>query len=391
MRYFRRLIIALVIFSLGIAGYFKFMNYDGTIEKYKKELCYFRTNSRNNCVEALSAATSKDNHSILVLGSSELDASDNVAYPVSIFKNGNSDFNMVFLGRGYTQSLHHAINVAALAEGLGVNKVVLILSPQWFTKSHLQSKIYASRFSERMFLETMKNPLLSIETKRAIVNRVEPLLKADPIEQKRIMDFKKIYVDNRLNPFRIIKYRIYDKFMDIKQKNAVVNDLRKSHFPQCNSFSMKDFDKATLLKLAIEAGDKACTNNNYFIYNEYYDTYIRKRESNVKGKSVKDSYCVSKEYDDLNLFLKVCKEVKVEPLIISVPVNGRWYDWTGFPQKDREQYYQNIRDICKKNDATLADFSDREYEPYFLKDIMHMGWKGWVYLDDAIYQFYKKQ
>ena len=204
------------------------------------------------------------------------------------------------------------------------------------------------------------------------------------------MDFKKIYVDNRLNPFRIIKYRIYDKFMDIKQKNAVVNDLRKSHFPQYDSFSMKDFAKDSLLKLAIAAGDKACTNNSYFIYDEYYDTYIRKRESNVKGRSAKDSYCVSKEYDDLNLFLKVCKEVKVEPLIISVPVNGRWYDWTGFPKNDREQYYQNIRDICKKNDVTLADFSDREYEPYFLKDIMHMGWKGWVYLDDAIYQFYKK-
>lgn len=390
MIYFRRLIIALIIFSLGIAGYFQFVNYNGTIEKYKKELCYFRTSSRNNSIEALHAATSKDNHSILVLGSSELSASDNVAFPVSIFKNGNSDFNMVFLGQGNTQSLHHSINVAALADGLDAKKVVLILSPQWFTKSHLQSKMYASRFSERLFVGAMKNPLLSNETKRAIVNRVEPLLKADPVEQSRIKDYRMIYVDNRLNPFRFIKYLLYDKFMDIKQKNAVVNDLRKSHFTQNVSFSMKDFDKDNLLNLAIAAGDEACTNNSYFIYDVYYDTYIRKRESNVKGKSVKDSYCVSKEYDDFKLFLKVCKEVKIKPLIISVPVNGRWYDWTGFPKKDREQYYQNIRNICKENDVALADFSDREYEPYFLKDIMHMGWKGWVYLDDAIYQFYKK-
>ena len=114
MIYFRKLIIALVVFFIGIISYFQFADCNGIIEKYKKELCYFRTNSRNNCVAALHAATSKDNHSILVLGSSELSAADNVAYPVSIFKNGNSDFNMVFLGRGNTQSLHHAINVAAL-------------------------------------------------------------------------------------------------------------------------------------------------------------------------------------------------------------------------------------------------------------------------------------
>ena len=110
----------------------------------------------------------------------------------------------------------------------------------------------------------------------------------------------------------------------------------------------------------------------------------------MKRKSVKESYCDSQEYNDLKLFIKVCRETNIEPLIISVPVNGRWYDWTGFPKNDREQYYQNIRDICKENAVTLTDFSDREYEPYFLKDIMHMGWKGWVYLDDAIYQFYKK-
>jgi len=37
-----------------------------------------------------------------------------------------------------------------------------------------------------------------------------------------------------------------------------------------------------------------------------------------------------------------------------------------------------------------ADFSDKEYEKYFLKDIMHMGWKGWVYFDEAVFNFYNQ-
>lgn len=46
--------------------------------------------------------------------------------------------------------------------------------------------------------------------------------------------------------------------------------------------------------------------------------------------------------------------------------------------------------IINVYEVELADFSDKEYEEYFLRDIMHLGWKGWVYLDEAVYQFYKQ-
>jgi D-alanine transfer protein len=39
--------------------------------------------------------------------------------------------------------------------------------------------------------------------------------------------------------------------------------------------------------------------------------------------------------------------------------------------------------------AKLADFSDREYEKYFLFDIVHFGWTGWIDVEQAIYEFAK--
>ena len=33
-----------------------------------------------------------------------------------------------------------------------------------------------------------------------------------------------------------------------------------------------------------------------------------------------------KDVQDLKLFLDLCVELNIEPLIISVPVNGKWYD-----------------------------------------------------------------
>ena len=113
--------------------------------------------------------------------------------------------------------------------------------------------------------------------------------------------------------------------------------------------------------------------------------------ASLKGSYSDASYVESPEYDDFRLFLDVCKELNIEPLIISAPVNGRWYDYAEFSKADRNTYYQNIRDICREYNVKLADFSQKEYEIYFLRDIMHLGWKGWVYLDRAVYEFYNNQ
>ena len=35
----------------------------------------------------------------------------------------------------------------------------------------------------------------------------------------------------------------------------------------------------------------------------------------------------------------------------------------------------------------LADFSQEEYEPYFLYDTQHLGWKGWLDVTQACIRF----
>ena len=39
--------------------------------------------------------------------------------------------------------------------------------------------------------------------------------------------------------------------------------------------------------------------------------------------------------------------------------------------------------------AELADFTSHEYEKYFLYDIVHFGWTGWIDVEEAIYRFAK--
>lgn len=377
-----------ILISIVFIFCFDFYNKKCLTDKINP-IIYWNSDLRNSCAYVMEKIITEN--SIVVLGSSELSSSDDVAYPRSLFKDGNSNYNMILIGRGYTQCLHHAINVGAYKDNLKNGKIVLILSPQWFTESHLTSDIYASRFQENNYVEVLKNRNINLETKLEVSERIHYLLTSDPNELDIIKKYEKIYLRESFNPMLHIEMFFYNLYKDVRTRF----DLKKAVENYTVSYDdspvkIENIDFENLLNQAELIGKNECTNNELGVYDEYFSTYIKSNYEASKNSNVNNKYTISKEYDDLRLFIKVCKQNQIEPLIISVPVNGRWYDYTGFPSSDRQLYYQNIRDICSEYKVSLADFSDKEYELYFLRDIMHMGWKGWVYLDEVVYEFFKK-
>ena len=100
------------------------------------------------------------------------------------------------------------------------------------------------------------------------------------------------------------------------------------------------------------------------------------------------SYLESPEYKDLKCFLDVCEDLEIEPMIVLLPVNGKWYDYTKFPKDGLAAYYSKVSDTVKEyQDAKLVDLSAISDQDYYLEDTIHIGWKGWVKLDEIIYQF----
>ena len=70
-----------------------------------------------------------------------------------------------------------------------------------------------------------------------------------------------------------------------------------------------------------------------------------------------------------------------------LPVHGAWYDREGVAHAERQAYYERIRGLCDDAGAAYADFSNCEYEKYFLCDTVHPGWCGWVRIEQAFYDF----
>ena len=52
------------------------------------------------------------------------------------------------------------------------------------------------------------------------------------------------------------------------------------------------------------------------------------------------------------------------------------------------QYYENVRAIAMEYGIEMLDLTGYEYEPYFMCDTMHLGWKGWLAVDRALIDFY---
>lgn len=147
-----------------------------------------------------------------------------------------------------------------------------------------------------------------------------------------------------------------------------------------------DWDKE--LTTAESTGKSKCTNNDLGIYDEYYKKYIKLNLAKMKDSSLHESYLKSPEYDDLNFLLESAKKLNMKILFISVPVNGRWYDYTGFPKDDRKAYYNKVENLITSYGFQIEDYSNEEYNKYFLCDVMHLGWKGWVKIDEAMDKFY---
>ena len=381
-------LIACALFAITITVIADVINveYKDVISRSGKILCYENNSVKSNCPEVLEEVL--DDNTIVMLGSSELPYYDEKSHPEIITNHGNSDFNIMMIGVGNVQSLMHTINAGGLEPYMKNKKIVLNLSPQWFSEGGIAPDAFSSRFSPRMLDSFMSNPHLSDDLKKRVLVRCEELFVSYPEGQKQVDSYKKQTNGEFQNPIEALTRGLTNSFSTLQSKKSIIDLDLKSYEEEYIEFDKVDY--YVLMSEAQKQGEEECTNNEFYIYDEYYDKYIKPNLQDLKDSMCNYSYSQSPEYNDLELFLDVCEELRLDVMLINVPVNGYWYDYAGFPKSEREEYYQKIRIIAENHGVQLLDLSEHEYTPYFLKDIMHLGWKGWVYIDEGIYRFYKE-
>ncbi|ETI70233.1 D-alanyl-lipoteichoic acid biosynthesis protein DltD [Neobacillus vireti] len=330
----------------------------------------------------------EDKHFLPIYGSSELARLDRF-HPVNYFKETGEDFTPFLVGRGGTESLIHFLNFSEHTDQLKGKKIVFVLSPQWFQPNGTDESHFAPNYSSLQGYDLAFNKKVNPTVKKMAIQR---LLTFSPIKNDPMLSIMfKAEITN--DPWTKRGAAIVRPFASAYRDLMVKKDLyyTLAGGTSRNREISSKVNNMSWEQLAVQAeqvGKRKSTNNPFYVSDYQYDK-IKKMVPSLKDKKGKASYGKSPEYDDFQLVLDLLKESGAQPLFISVPVNGNWYDYTGFPKEGRTSYYERIKKQIESEGFQIADFSDHEYDPYFMKDTIHIGWKGWVYTDKAIKEFYE--
>lgn len=334
----------------------------------------------------------KDNSFLPIYGSSELSRLDNF-HPSSYFLTNPKGFTPFLVGRGGSAAMYHFLNFSVQKDNLKGKKLVFILSPQWFTKKGEDERHFGSNFSELQAYQFALNPKIDARLVKRGSERMlsYEVVKSDPLLTSLL---KLNLKDGKQNPFYTSLLKgtghLYFKLLEKRDLLISLFDIPTKK-PNPNPSLTRDKSWDELNKIAHKTAKNKFTTNKFYITDSYYNHMIKSKVSSLKNYKSKESFSTSPEYQDFQMVLDVLKESGAKPLFISVPVNGYWYDYTGFNKENRIQYYTKIKHQITNEGFPVVDLSKYEYNKYFLTDTMHLGYKGWVKVDKEIVDFVKSK
>ena len=349
------------------------VRYSTAYEKYK---------SKDIILENITPKT------LVLLGSSELTTTINEEYhPKKIFN--YEDFNIMQIGVGNSQNIIHAATIGSIGNDMRNNEIVMIQSIQWFdNKNGILKDAFLSRISSEHVYNTMANDKISKETKEKFINRVIELSSTNKVLNKKYRSYKKYFVEEQGNFITGEFLKLDNYFYKLKNKYEFFKNKGRENYPLSGE-KTPDYNWKELDDKVTEQAKERTSNNDYQIDNTYYDKYIKSKYDQLKNSSKNTKYDESKEYDDLDILLSIVKDLNLNMKFAILPANGKWSDYTGIDSEKRQVAYNNLKEIAKKNNIEVMDYSSKEYEEYYMYDAMHLGWRGWIDFERDLYKLKK--
>lgn len=329
-----------------------------------------------------------DDKTLVVLGSSELGKVSEHPFHIKQLFNYD-DFHIMAIGGGNFQNIIQASMLGSLGNDFPKQKFILSESFIWFDQYGMNPKAFLSRVSNEHVYYTLINPKISKETKEKFMKRVLELSKDnknvhETFERykRRLVDHKGTIVDDWLIKMDVEKFALNNKISFYFTGN--VTPIPSSG-PVTPNYDWKELQNKYLNDAKVRT-----EGNDFGIEKRYYAAEIQNRLEKLKNSAAKYKYDISTEYDDYALVLQMAKEMGLEVEVVNFPINGKWYDYIGIGPEQRAVYAKKITEITESFGYKIMDLTSKEYEPYYMYDTVHPGWKGWPEVAEEMLKFYQK-
>ncbi|MEX6585230.1 D-alanyl-lipoteichoic acid biosynthesis protein DltD [Paraclostridium bifermentans] len=389
-------IIPLVVGGIFLFGLNKFLDSKIDYMLEEKDLKPIMNNSLSNIKDKGVIANNYflQKKDIMMLGSSELGHSTK-QHPTYYFNTNRSKNGVITIGRAYTQNLQDTTILGSFDPSIKDKKVVLLVSMQWFMdKEGVTSHHYQTRFSPTQFYAFLNNPDISKENKIKFANRASKLLIGSE-EYKSEAVYAKLYSsDTFVSKVEKVLLAPYFEFREdtVKLKEKGMLYERLVNLPDKKALAPgKPINWDKEMDQAIVDAKKRVGKNNLCIDKIYYKKNFGKNLDKVRGKYKDVNLIDSKEFDDYQLTLDVCNDLGIKPVIVLIPGMDKFYNVTGISKDERYEFYNKAGNLAKQHGFDVIDLRSKENEKYYLRDVMHLGTKGWVDVCEKLFKEFNQQ
>ncbi len=302
------------------------------------------------------------------------------------FENAPTGFQVSPVGTVGATSLIISQKIAALGSDLRDRRLAVVLSPAWFLMPATRADWYEGNFSLLAASELTFGSALDFELKRDFASRM--LQFPDTLEKSPLLEFalrrlsSGSWVD-RLIFCAIVPFgKMYTAGLELQDHLAAVAHIlyatkaapgQARQGPDRPKFTAKASEPSIWSQTKVEnppAETEAVTPGRL-------DPVFRNRMD------------AAPEWTDLELLLRALAKVHARPLLLSMPMDGRFYDRVGYSRLARENYYEKVRALARRYNFALIEFEEHDEDPAFLDaQHTHLTQEGWLFFDRALDDFY---
>jgi len=346
---------------------------------------------------ALQVAAASQPDLLLVIGSSELDFGG--SFQASrLFEHYPTGFTTFMVGRSGAADLIYLQDVAAIGPALDGKRVVISLTPSVFFEYMTGHDSYAGSFSRLHANELAFSSDLSYPLKQEAARRM--LAYPESLERDPLLRFAL----EQLADGSPASHLRYAAVLPLGKLQTLVLRLQ-DHWATLQYLWEKPRQATTevehrpaalnwpaLVDEAARLERRKSRNNSFGFDSFYWDKHsadllpLEKSETDASFLKVLRE---SQEWTDLRLLLRALRELHAQPLIVSLPIPGLFYDYMGVSAAARATYYRELESVGKRHGVPVVDFADHDQDTLFVVDRWsHPSGLGWVYYDQALDDFY---
>ena len=353
-------------------------------------------------------------HTLPLYGSSELYCCGRPYRATDLFTGAPTGFDTFAAGRNGTADLFFMQTFAALGDALRGKKILVSISPTWFFERHgLPADAYAANFSPEIAYAFAFEAPISRAVRAAGARRMldypdtlrdQPLLRAalEDLANPTLFHLARYYVLAPLGRLYALSLRLQDAVQAIRF-------IDKHHWIKPDGSPRPEhLDWVRLARRGTAIAERRDTTNDFGFPNVMYrrqlrrgrldrDAIERRRSgaSNRDGSLLpaptawEDAMSSSAEWTDLELELRVLREVGALPIVIVPPLDGGWDDYTELSAPEREKLYDHFDRVMEQAKVPWIDLRAHDEDGYFLTDPgAHYSSRGWIFVDRALDMFW---